>query len=162
MSVERSFEDTDTGIRAMPAREDDDRAWMDWANAYPSVAAVGLRCTAISEASATFSLIEPPFPVNPNGSVNGGVLALAFDQIMGVAAGRAAPTGSMPATVSLNVSFHRPSRGPLRFESELIPGGRTVVVVHVVALDESRRRCASATGTMAFGIGRRPDRLEST
>jgi len=150
--------DTATGIQAMPAHEDSDDAWIAWANTYPSLRVVGLRCTSLSGLSAVFDLAEPPFPENPNGSANGGLLALAFDQVMGVVAGRSAPTGSMPATVTLTVHFHRPARGQLRFEAMLVPGGRTVASVDVVAFDAHGRRCASATGTMALGIGRRPER----
>lgn len=58
----------------MPAAEDDDDAWRTWAQQYPAVRALNLTCTRMSVNSVTFVMERAPFPDNPNGAVNGGVL----------------------------------------------------------------------------------------
>jgi len=147
--------DTKLGIEVMPAHEDPDDVWLGWANGYPTVRALNLTCTELAEQSATFSFDEVPFPPNPNGAVNGGMVALAADQVMGVLAARTAPTGSLPVTAVLNVQFHSPAYPPITFHAQVIPGGRFVQTVEVVAHDADGRRCSTATGTMAVGSPRR-------
>jgi uncharacterized protein (TIGR00369 family) len=147
--------DTKLGIAAMPAHEDDDDAWRAWADGYPTVRAINMNCTEVRQGSATFVLCDPPFPPNPNGAVNGGILALAADQIMGVLAARVAPTGSVPATAALSVQYHSPAYPPLAIAATAVPGGRFVQAIEVVVRDGEGRRCATAMGTMAVGPGTR-------
>ena len=147
--------DTKLGIESMPEHEDTDDVWIDWATGYPTVRALNLKCTEIAAGSATFVFDDVPFPPNPNGAVNGGMVALAADQVMGVLAARTAPTGSVPVTAVLNVQFHSPAHPPLTLHAEVIPGGRFIQTVEVVARDVEGRRCSTATGTMAVGSPRR-------
>jgi acyl-coenzyme A thioesterase PaaI-like protein len=147
--------DTKLGIAAMPAHEDADETWRRWANAYPTVKAINMLCADLSRGAATFVLDDVPFPPNPNGALNGGIVALATDQVMGVLAARVAPTGSVPVTAVLNVQFHAPAHTPVTLLAQAIPGGRFVQTIEVVARGADGRRCATATGTMAMGS---PDR----
>jgi len=143
--------DTKLGIATMPAREDPHDVWLDWANAYPTLRAINLVCVELDDRTATFVLDDVPFPPNPNGAVNGGVVALAADQVMGVLAARTAPTGSVPVTAVLSVSFHAPAQAPLTLRAEVVPGGRFVSTIDVVVQGADGARCSSATGTMAVG-----------
>ena len=147
--------DTKLGIAAMPAHEDSDESWVEWANEYPTLRAVNLRCVEITLASAICVLDDVPFPLNPNGAVNGGMVALAADQVMGIMAARAAPTGSFPVTAVLNLQFHSPAQPPVTLHARTLPGGRFVTTVEVVAERADGVRCATAIGTMAVPSKRR-------
>jgi uncharacterized protein (TIGR00369 family) len=147
--------DTKLGIEAMPAHEEADEVWLEWATAYPTVRALNLVCRELSPHGATFFFDDVPFPPNPNGAVNGGMVALAADQVMGVLAARCAPTGSVPVTAVLNVQFHSPAQPPLTFRAHVLPGGRFIQTVEVLTIDADGRRCATATGTMAVGSATR-------
>jgi len=142
--------DTRSSITSMPAHEDDDDCWRAWADRHPSVRAINLVCTEVSADTATFVLDEVPFPANPNGAVNGGVIALAADQVMGVLAARGGPTGSAAVTAALTVHFHAPAFAPVTFRARAIPGGRSVLTIEVVAHGADGRRYSTATGTMAI------------
>ncbi|KAA1421899.1 PaaI family thioesterase [Nocardioides humilatus] len=143
--------DTTAGMRTIPRHEDSDDAWRAWADSYPSFSSAGLRCIEIVGPTAVFEFSETAFPLNPNGAVNGGVVALAVDQIMGVLGARIAPTGSMPVTAVLQVQYHAPALPPLRMEARAIQNGRALQAIEVVVHDALGRRCSTATGTMAIG-----------
>jgi len=147
--------DTKLGIARMPAHEDPDDVWLTWANEYPTLRAVNLTCVELRDRSASFLLDDAPFPPNPNGAVNGGIVALAADQAMGILAARTAPTGSVPVTAVLNVAFHAPALPPLTMTAEVVPGGRFVSTVEVIVRRADGARCSTATGTMAVGSPRR-------
>jgi uncharacterized protein (TIGR00369 family) len=141
--------DTLDAIHRVPAEDAPEASWLAWANTYSTLTAAGLVCTRIESGHAEFKLEEARFPPNPNGAVNGGVVALVADQAMGVAAIRSTPAGQQPVTVVLETHFHRPAFPPLTLTASLIPGGRTIRTVQVEVLDKNGRRCATATGTMA-------------
>lgn len=143
--------DTTAGMRAMPRHEDPDDEWRAWADGYPSFASAGLRCVEISDTTAVFEFGGTPFPLNPNGAVNGGIVALAADQIMGVLGARLAPTGSMPVTAVLQVQYHSPAVAPLTLTAQAVHSGRTLQAIEVVVHDARGRRCSTATGTMSVG-----------
>lgn len=141
--------DTAAAIKMVPRCEDSDETWLAWANEWATLRASNLACTRISAASADFVLEETSFPLNPNGAVNGGMVSLAVDQVMGVLAIRTASTGTHPVTAVLQVHFHRPAYPPLTFGARLIPGGRNIRTVEVVVHDRDGRHCVTGTGTMA-------------
>jgi len=143
--------DTKLGIARMPAHEDTNEVWREWACSYPTVRALNLICAEVGARRATFVLDDVPFPPNPNGAVNGGMIALAADQVVGVLSARVAPTGSVPVTAVLTVVFHAPAYAPITMEAHAIPGGRFVQSVEVVARGADGRRCSTVTGTMAVG-----------
>lgn len=145
---------TSEAIRGLPAQEDPDESWLSWTNDYPTVTEAGLRCVALEAGRGRFLFEGESFPLNPNGAVNGGMVALAADQVMGVVALRAAPTGAVPVTAALHTQFHSPAYPPLTFEGALLAGGRIVQAVEVIVRDAAGRRCATATGTMAVGQSR--------
>lgn len=149
--------ETTTAVRAMPLVEDDDAAWLAWATSYPTLVAINLTCVALGPASGTFSLESAPFPENPNGAVNGGFVALAADQVMGILGARSAQPGSVPVTAVLNTQFHLPAYAPLILHGSVIASGRSVQTIEVVVTNRDGGRAATATGTMYVGS---PDRRE--
>jgi len=143
--------DTTTSLRAMPRHDDPNDDWHAWADRHPSFALAGLRCVEITDTTAVFEFSGTPFPVNPNGAVNGGIVALAVDQVMGVLGARVAPTGSMPVTAVLQVQYHAPAIAPLTMDAKAVHSGRTLQTIEVVVHDARGRRCSTATGTMSIG-----------
>ena len=143
--------DTTAQMRAIPRHEASDEEWRAWAEAYPTFTSAGLHCVEMGRRTATFAFDGTPFPLNPNGAVNGGIVALAVDQIMGVMGARIAPTGSMPVTAALTVHYHSPAIQPLRMEATALHGGRNIQTIEVAVHDARGRRCSTATGTMALG-----------
>ncbi|MBP2389391.1 PaaI family thioesterase [Aeromicrobium fastidiosum] len=142
--------DNQEAIQQLPRQDDAEQSWLDWANGYSTLAASGLTCTRIDADGADFVLDKANFPPNPNGAVNGGIVALVADQAMGVAAIRTAPAGRQPVTAVLETHFHRPAFAPLTLTASVIPGGRTIRTVQVVVRDKDGKHCASATGTMSM------------
>ncbi|MBO0727701.1 MAG: PaaI family thioesterase [Acidimicrobiaceae bacterium] len=134
----------------MPSPHEDDGIWMRWANNWPTIAALGLRCTKLSTGSGLFGVDLDPFVPNPNGAVNGGILAAMIDQAMGVLAARSTQEGYSPRTASLHVQYHRPVRAPLVIEASALPGGRRIQFVEVTVTAADGRRCATGHGTMVI------------
>lgn len=142
-------------ISRPPGRRAAEAEWIDWANSMPSLHATGLTCTAIDATRARFSL-RPfhNFPENVNGAANGGLLACAADQAMGITAVRGADSGAYAFTISLSTQFHRAAVGsPLELRAEYIAGGSTVGFVHVEVLDARGNLCASSQGAMRVNGG---------
>jgi uncharacterized protein (TIGR00369 family) len=123
-------------------------AWTTWANRLPNLTELSLVCTHVEAGSASFTLDEPPGTLNPNGSANGGLVAAAADQAMGLVALTVMPEGSLPATATLNGAYLRPAFPPLRFEAAVTQGGRRLVFVTVEVFDASNRHCVTFTGTL--------------
>lgn len=147
--------DTQTRIAAIPAHEDPDVAWVDWVNSYPTFLASGLRCLEMGEREARFGLDDTLFPLNPNGAVNGGVVALAADQAMGALAARVTPTGAFPVTATLQVQYHAPAFPSLTMDAVVLGGGKMIQAIEVIVRNANGQRCCTATGTMAVGPVRR-------
>jgi uncharacterized protein (TIGR00369 family) len=132
----------------VPPATDDTDTWLAWANQLPLCQLLGLRCVQLDESSGTFAMPEVPMVANPNGSVNGGLIAAMADQAMGVMAMRGAKHGHRPATAALTVQFHSPAYAPLTLRAEVVGGGRRVRFVEVIVLDRDGNRCSSSHGTM--------------
>ncbi|MFJ9390449.1 PaaI family thioesterase [Nocardioides sp. NPDC101246] len=147
--------DTQTRMAAIPAHEDPDVAWRDWVNSYPTFLASGLRCVEMGERKARFGLDETLFPLNPNGAVNGGVVALAVDQAMGALSARVTPTGATPVTANLQVQYHAPAFPEITMDAVAIGGGNVIQAIEVIVRNAKGQRCCTAMGTMAVGPVRR-------
>lgn len=130
--------------------------WAAWANETPQLRGLGITCVDAGPAGAEFTVTTVPYAPNPNGSVNGGMLAAMADQAMGVLAAMSCPPGYLAATSSLHIQFHKPARAPLGFSARLLPGGNRVKFVEVVITDCDGNHCATAQGTMIVGGAGRP------
>ena len=143
-------------LNSRPGPDDPPAEWVAWANLTPQLRGLGISCTAVGEGSAEFSIPTVPYVANPNGSVNGGMVAAIADQAMGVLSTMNSPAGYLCATASLHIQFHRPAHAPLAMTATLLPGGNRVKFVEVVVTDVDGNRCATAQGTMIVGGAGRP------
>lgn len=139
-----------TGIEHMnppsPAAPDED--WIAWANGWPTTRALGMHCVRLDRAGARFEVAADPFVPNPNGSINGGILAAIVDQALGAVTARGVAEGMSPRTGSLYVQYHKPARPPVSVVATALSGGRRVQFVDVVVENGDETRCVSAQGTM--------------
>ena len=125
--------------------------WLGWANALPFCRDVGLVCLELDDSSAIFRMERSTLTPNPNGAVNGGMVAAAADQVMGALTLRMSARGLLPATGSLHIQFHLPALAPLTFRATPLGGGRRTKFVEVVVADRHGNRCATSQGTMIVG-----------
>ena len=125
--------------------------WVAWANELPFCRDLGLACAELNPTSAIFHMESSPLTPNPNGAVNGGIVAAAADQVMGALTMRMSARGLLPATGSLHIQFHLPARAPLTFRAAALGGGRRTKFVEVVVEDRNGNRCATSQGTMIAG-----------
>jgi len=136
-----------------PAEDAEHDRWLDWANGLPLCAALGLVCTELDAECGLFVLETVPMTANPNGSVNGGLVAALTDQAMGVMAVRGARPGHFPATAALQVQYHSPALAPLTMRATVVGGGHRVRFVEVLVFDRDGARCVTSHGTMVVGRG---------
>lgn len=129
--------------------------WVAWANAWRSLTALNIVCSGLDEQGGSFTVESVPFPDNPNGAINGGLLAAIADQVFGVLAMWGSPT-FVPATANLQIQFHRPLVGSAWIRGEILPGGRRLQFMDAVITDDSGQRCATAQATMV-AVMERPD-----
>jgi acyl-coenzyme A thioesterase PaaI-like protein len=148
-----------TSVESMPSHEDDEHAWTEWLNHQPVYRATNLTCRTVLQDEITFEMDGSSLPLNPNGAVNGGVVAMACDHVMGALGMRVVPTGQLPVTASLNVLFHAPAYAPLRLRATLLNAGWRVLAIRVEAEGSDGRLCSTAAGTMAVSsLQRRAER----
>jgi uncharacterized protein (TIGR00369 family) len=143
--------DTGAGVPWWNPRTDDATDWLTWANALPFCRDVGLVCLELEGASAVFRMERPALTPNPNGAVNGGVVAAAADQVMGALIRRISGNGQLPATGSMHIQFHSPALAPLTFRVASLGGGRRTKFAEVVVEDRNGNRCATSQATMIVG-----------
>jgi uncharacterized protein (TIGR00369 family) len=129
----------------------DTAQWIVWANDLPFCRDLGLRCVEFDDASAVFVMERPALTPNPNGAVNGGIVAAAADQIMGAVTLRMSREGMLPATGSLHIQFHRPALAPITLRASSLGGGQRTKFVEVIVEDRFGNRCATSQGTMIAG-----------
>lgn len=129
--------------------------WLVWADNLPLCHGLGMVCTELDVEHGVFTVAQAPLSPNPNGSVNGGLVAALTDQAMGVMAVRGAMPGYFPATAALQTQFHSPAFAPLTLRALVVGGGRRVRFVEVLVSDRDGKRCVTSHGTMV--IGRGPD-----
>src|SRR6516225_1889912 len=87
--------------------------WIEYCNGHPASRLVGLRAVADDADGMTFELDDVPAP-NPNGSVHGGLLAAALDNVLAITAMTAMPEDALPNTAAIGVRYLRPAIAPLQ------------------------------------------------
>lgn len=94
--------------------------------------------------SCTVTLPTSPYMSNPQGTLHGGIIALAADVSMGHLCHRELSTS---VTLDMNLRFLRPVTGPARCEARFLKPGRQVVhlVSEVYAPDDRLAAVATAT-----------------
>lgn len=97
------------------------------------------------EDTCTVTVPTSSYMLNPQGSLHGGVIALAVDVSMGHLCHHALSTS---VTLDVDLSFLRPITGPARVEARLLKGGRQVVNIESrVYREDDGELAAVATGT---------------
>jgi uncharacterized protein (TIGR00369 family) len=81
---------------------------------------------------------------NPQGSLHGGVIAIALDVSMGHLLHRFLRTG---VTLEMKTQYLRPVRGPCWCQARFTKAGRRVVFSESKLYDDQDRLCAVATAT---------------
>jgi uncharacterized protein (TIGR00369 family) len=99
-------------------------------------------------------VVDPPATGrNPNGAVNGGVLAAIIDITGGFAVAATVPGGENLVTTDLSIHYMRAARAlPVVAEAEVIRRGRRAAFVRIDVRD-AEALCATATGTWLVGSG---------
>jgi uncharacterized protein (TIGR00369 family) len=129
---------------------EDEAAWRKWAEKTPLLDAYGVRCTSIEPGRAVLVMDSSPIPVNPNGSVYGGITAAVADAAFGCAFMPSVEPGRLPATVNLTVEYHRPAFLPLTFDARVTNQGRSTLFCHVTVTGADGRVCNLCHGIMAI------------
>src|SRR5437879_1566961 len=91
------------GMNPFPPPDSGDAAWLDWANSWPALRAYGMECLEMTSGYACYKVKKDPFITNPNGAINGGIVAGMIDQALGVTVARVLKPGQMPRTGTLQV-----------------------------------------------------------
>lgn len=135
--------------------------WADWATQVPAATVMNIRCSEVEAGRAVLCIDNSPWPVNPNGATNGGLVAAAADHAGSVAAISAVGPAGFPATATLNGEFLRPAFAPLRFEARVLNRGRSLVFVRVDVTNRNDALCATFSGSWSL-MGAAPARTEVT
>ena len=88
-----------------------------------------------------------PWPLNPNGSIFGGLVLAAVDQTLGLAAMAAKAPDGIAATASVTHNFMRPARLPIVIRGEVNRAGRGLVFLEGSVFNVEQQLCGRATGT---------------
>jgi uncharacterized protein (TIGR00369 family) len=128
----------------------DEQAWRRWAEHMPILDAYGIRCTAIGPGHAVLVLDRSPIPLNPNGSLFGGITAAIADAAFGCAFMPSVEPGQLPATAHLAVEYQRPAFLPLTFDARVTSQGRSLLFCHVTVTGSDERICNICHGVMAI------------
>ena len=142
--------------RFLAPASDDEQAWLQWAEQLPASQAMNLRAVQITAGRAVMKMDTPPWPLNPNGSVHGGLIAAAADHSGGVVAISSLGAAALPATATLHGEFLRPAFPGLVFACETVKTGRSLVFADILVYDVDDRLCAKFAGTWSVNAGATP------
>lgn len=135
--------------RSIPAAAASLAEVRDWFNELEVAKNENMRCVELTETSARCELT--PRYRNPNGAVNGGLIASFIDHAGGALIGSLVRPPDYAATADLTIRYLRPAMGgPIVARSRLIRRGRNIIVVGIDISDDTGRECAIATG--AWGV----------
>jgi uncharacterized protein (TIGR00369 family) len=124
--------------------------WREWAENLPVSRVMGLVCEVAEEGHVRAVLTDAHWPLNPNGSVHGGMVAAWADHCFGLVASTALGPGQVPATATLAVEFLRPALPPLTFDARIDRAGRSLAFISVDVYDRAERLCGKVVGTMSI------------
>ena len=129
-----------------PLLEERER-WIAWADALPVARRMGLACNQMQRGLVVTEMMASPWPLNPNGSLFGGLTLAAVDQTLGLAAMTVSAPAGIAATSSLTGQFLRPVRPPITVRGEVIRAGRVLIFLEGSVHDSEGALCARASGT---------------
>lgn len=127
---------------------------LQWYQQTEWVRMIGMRVLEVGDDWARTALEPPADLLNPNGAVNGGILACYMDLTGGLLVGRSVEEGQPSATIELGIHFMRAAaQTPLTATARVRRRGRSLMFVSVDAVDAAGKPCVSATGTWVIGHG---------
>ena len=94
--------------------------------------------------TCTVTIPTADYMGNPQGTLHGGIIALAADISMGHLCHRELSTA---VTLDMGLRFLRPINGPATCTARFLKPGRTVVNIQSEVTDEEGRLCAVASAT---------------
>jgi uncharacterized protein (TIGR00369 family) len=111
---------------------------------------LGIRITAAEKGTVEMSWTPGEQSLNREGAVHGGYIAVALDEVCGVAGVSASEPATPVLTVNLNVDYLRPLVAGQRYEliGTVLRNGRQRVLVRGTVTDGSGRLCAHATASL--------------
>lgn len=139
--------DSDIDPAFVAPSTDDWSLWPDWASRLPASVSMGLVGVSVGPDRTLMTMAESAWPLNPNGSVHGGLVAAGADQAGGVAAVAALGAGALPATATLHSQFLRPAMPGLTYDCRLVRGGKRLLFIGIEVTDRDGRLCARFDGT---------------
>jgi uncharacterized protein (TIGR00369 family) len=120
----------------------------DWFNERAATRMLSMRCEPLKPGRAVLTMDPPAEVGNPNGAVNGGLIAALADQAGGIAVSTRLDRDEYAATAQLDVHFLRPLLAtPARAEATVRRRGRRLAFPNVEIRDADGELCALATGT---------------
>ena len=133
------------------------RALADLWNASPSMQHFGARLE-FTRVDRVRAVIDPVLPVHRGGlgtdAINGVVLAGLFDLVIGTVGWLTRPE-TRSATVTLSMSFIRPTRGDrVAAEARLIRSGMNLIFASAEIFDGEGKVTARCDGTCATALGK--------
>jgi uncharacterized protein (TIGR00369 family) len=131
-----------------PPEDPTPEEWLHWANQLHLAQAFGIVVSELGEGRLVAVVSDPPKPLNPNGSVHGGIQLAIADHCLGVVAVTRMPPRHLPVSASVHASFHRPAMPPLTVRGRVLSAGRTLVHTEIELLDDKGRLCTSTYGAM--------------
>jgi uncharacterized protein (TIGR00369 family) len=125
-----------------------------WFNAMPIMRTLSARVEALAPDGVTVVVTPPAGELNPNGAVNGGILAAVADVTGGFAVSVGGPDSEYQSTSDLTLHFMRAALAhPLTARATVLRRGRRHVVVQIEIRDAGGELCAVATGTWVLMPG---------
>lgn len=127
-----------------------------WYGRSEAVTSIGMAVDAVGDDWVRTTLDPSDGFRNPNGAINGGVLASFMDLAGGLLVG-VTVEDEASATIELGIHFMRAAVDtPLVATASIKRRGRRFMFLSIDAVDANGRPCVSATGTWAIGRGSHP------
>ena len=112
---------------------------------------LGWQLKAVDPAAGTITVqfeARPEF-TNPQGNIQGGLLAAMLDDTMGPALVATLPAGQFAPTLEMKVSYLAPAKvGPLWGRGRVVQAGRTNAFVEADLVDSNGKIVARASATV--------------
>ncbi len=122
-----------------------------WFDEMPVMRLLSARLTALEPGSAEVTLTPAPEELNPNGAVNGGIIAAVADLTGGFLVMASGPASEYASTADLAVHYMVAARAlPVTMRARMLRRGRRMCFVQIDVVDADGTLCAVATGSWAL------------
>ena len=130
-----------------------------WYNEHEMSRAIGMELVDVGAGWARTRLSPPPGLRNPNGAVNGGVLAWFADLTGGAAIVTVTGEGGVASTIELGIHYMRAAmKAPFEGHGRIVRRGRSLVFIAIDITDATGDVCVAASGVWSARHGASPPR----